>query len=132
MLQALLGARLLLPHAMCSALTRRSLAARGQQQHQQHQRRLHSAAATAGGAEGAAPAAAAAAPAVTRVPTSASATSATPPPMRTYFADWAEVILPDGHRFPMEKYKATRLKLEADRSLAGKMELLPSPVRERL
>ena len=54
-----------------------------------------------------------------------------PPPLRTYYADWAEVILPDGHRFPMEKYSATRLVLEADPSLRGKMELLPSPVRAR-
>lgn len=52
-----------------------------------------------------------------------------PPPLRTYYADWAEVILPDKHRFPMEKYRATRLALEADRSLAGKLELVPSPVR---
>ena len=26
---------------------------------------------------------------------------ARPPPLRTYYADWAEVMLPDGHRFPM-------------------------------
>jgi hypothetical protein len=30
---------------------------------------------------------------------------ARPPPLRTYYADWAEVMLPDGHRFPMEKYQ---------------------------
>jgi hypothetical protein len=50
------------------------------------------------------------------------------PALRTYYADWAEVQLPDKHRFPMEKYKATRLALQGDLSLAGKMEFLPSPV----
>ena len=52
-----------------------------------------------------------------------------PPPLRTYYADWAEVILPEGHRFPMEKYQATRLMLEQDKSLSDIMELVPSPVR---
>ena len=54
---------------------------------------------------------------------------ARPPPLRTYYADWAEVILPEGHRFPMEKYQATRLMLEQDKSLSDIMELVPSPVR---
>ena len=53
---------------------------------------------------------------------------ARPPPLRTYYADWAEVMLPDGHRFPMEKYQATRLVLEEDKSLTDIMELVPSPV----
>ena len=60
--------------------------------------------------------------------TAARALASTAPPLRTYHADWAEVILPDGHRFPMEKYRATRLALEADGSLRGKMEILPSPL----
>jgi hypothetical protein len=53
---------------------------------------------------------------------------ARPPPLRTYYADWAEVMLPDGHRFPMEKYQATRMVLEEDKSLTDIMELVPSPV----
>ena len=60
--------------------------------------------------------------------TAARALASTAPPLRTYHADWAEVILPDGHRFPMEKYRATRLALEADGSLRGKMEIFPSPL----
>ena len=52
---------------------------------------------------------------------------ARPPPLRTYYADWAEVMLPDGHRFPMEKYQATRMVLEEDKSLTDIMELVPSP-----
>ena len=57
---------------------------------------------------------------------------ARPPPLRTYYADWAEVILPEGHRFPMEKYQATRLVLEQDKSLSDIMELVPSPVRRHV
>ena len=56
---------------------------------------------------------------------SSSASSVTP--LRVYHADWAEVKLPEGHRFPMDKYKATRLALESDASLAGKMEIFASP-----
>ena len=49
------------------------------------------------------------------------------PPLRLYFSDWAEVRLPDKHRFPMDKYRATRLALEADMSLRGRVEILRSP-----
>ena len=56
---------------------------------------------------------------------SSSASSVTP--LRVYHADWVEVKLPEGHRFPMDKYKATRLALESDASLAGKMEIFASP-----
>ena len=48
-------------------------------------------------------------------------------PVVCYYADWAEVPLPPGHRFPMHKYLTTRLKLEGDPSLAGRLDLRPSP-----
>ena len=49
------------------------------------------------------------------------------PPLRCYYSDWAVVTLPDKHRFPMDKYRATRLVLENDQSLAGRVEFLRSP-----
>ena len=49
------------------------------------------------------------------------------PPLRLYFSDWAKVNLPDKHRFPMDKYRATRLALEADMSLRGRVEMVRSP-----
>ena len=54
-------------------------------------------------------------------------TRATPPPLTVYYADWARVILPDGHRFPMDKYAETRRTLSEDASLRGKIDLKPSP-----
>ena len=51
--------------------------------------------------------------------------------MVTLYADWAEVPLPPGHRFPMHKYRETRLILEGDASLAGRIELRPSPLVSR-
>lgn len=50
-----------------------------------------------------------------------------PPPLTVYYADWARVILPDGHRFPMDKYAETRRALREDASLRGKIDLKPSP-----
>jgi len=55
------------------------------------------------------------------------ATRAIPPPLTVYYADWARVILPDGHRFPMDKYAETRRALSEDASLRGKIHLKPSP-----
>jgi acetoin utilization deacetylase AcuC-like enzyme len=49
------------------------------------------------------------------------------PPLRLYYSDWAKVNLPDKHRFPMDKYRATRLLLEADLSLRGRVEMVRSP-----
>jgi acetoin utilization deacetylase AcuC-like enzyme len=56
--------------------------------------------------------------------------AATPPltPVVCFYADWAEVPLPPGHRFPMHKYLTTRLKLEDDPLLAGRLDLRPSPL----
>ncbi len=51
-----------------------------------------------------------------------------PPPVTCFYADWAEVPLPEGHRFPMHKYRAVRLLLEGDASLAGRLSLQPSPL----
>ncbi|KAK3277213.1 hypothetical protein CYMTET_14771 [Cymbomonas tetramitiformis] len=50
------------------------------------------------------------------------------PPMPIFYADWAEVILPNGHRFPMDKYRATRELLQDDRSLTGMVEFIRSPL----
>jgi hypothetical protein len=33
-------------------------------------------------------------------------------PVPIFYADWAEVVLPEGHRFPMDKYRACRKALE--------------------
>ena len=49
------------------------------------------------------------------------------PPLRLYYSDWAKVNLHDKHRFPMDKYRATRLLLEADLSLRGRVEMVRSP-----
>lgn len=57
----------------------------------------------------------------------ASAT-ATSRPVLCYFADWAEVPLPPGHRFPMDKYRAVRQLLEEDSALVGQLRLEPSPL----
>ena len=59
--------------------------------------------------------------------TESSTVPAPAPPLRLYFSDWAKVNLPDKHRFPMDKYRATRLALEADMSLRGRVEMVRSP-----
>lgn len=60
--------------------------------------------------------------------TSVSAFSATTPsPVVCFYADWAEVPLPAGHRFPMNKYRDVRKLLEDDASLVGRLELRRSP-----
>ena len=51
-----------------------------------------------------------------------------PPPVPCFWADWAEVPLPEGHRFPMDKYRTVRLQLESDPALAGRLELQRSPL----
>jgi acetoin utilization deacetylase AcuC-like enzyme len=65
------------------------------------------------------------------VSTAASAspsTRASPPrPLSVFFADWARVDLPDGHRFPMDKYARTREALRRDAALVNKITLLESP-----
>lgn len=48
--------------------------------------------------------------------------------MPIFYADWAEVILPNGHRFPMDKYRATRELLQGDSSLTGMVEFIRSPL----
>lgn len=48
--------------------------------------------------------------------------------MPCFWADWAEVPLPEGHRFPMDKYRTVRLQLEGDPSLEGRLQLLRSPL----
>jgi len=55
-------------------------------------------------------------------------TSTLPPPVPCFWADWAEVPLPEGHRFPMDKYRTVRLQLENDPSLTGRLQLVPSPL----
>jgi hypothetical protein len=40
------------------------------------------------------------------------ATTAPQPPVPLFYSDWAEVVLPGNHRFPMDKYRATRMSLE--------------------
>jgi acetoin utilization deacetylase AcuC-like enzyme len=49
-------------------------------------------------------------------------------PVPCFYADWAEVPLPEGHRFPMHKYRTTREQLEEDASLRGRLDLRPSPL----
>lgn len=45
---------------------------------------------------------------------------------RFFYTDHQEVILPAGHRFPMEKYRSLRLKLIEEKLLESS-QLLPSP-----
>lgn len=49
-------------------------------------------------------------------------------PLRLFYADWAKVPLPEGHRFPMEKYAACRALLEGDASLEARVALERSPL----
>lgn len=49
-----------------------------------------------------------------------------------YYADHWKVPLPDGHRFPMEKYAATHAALEADASLGQWHLLSPQQQQEQL
>lgn len=45
---------------------------------------------------------------------------------RFFYTDHQEVLLPEGHRFPMEKYRSLRLKLLED-EIMHPSQLLPSP-----
>lgn len=45
-----------------------------------------------------------------------------------FYSDHEEVQLPEGHRFPMDKYRKTRLMLESDASLSEIVTLRPSPL----
>lgn len=51
--------------------------------------------------------------------------------VKIFTSDWAHEKLPDGHRFPMTKYKLVRRELETDASLKGKIEILRSPLIAR-
>lgn len=51
----------------------------------------------------------------------------TPQRLHCWYADHQEVILPDGHRFPMDKYRATRLRLQAEAHMTQLAEFHPSP-----
>lgn len=57
----------------------------------------------------------------------ASAPVLMPGKLHCWYADHQEVILPDGHRFPMHKYRATRKLLQAESQMAGMAEFHPSP-----
>lgn len=50
-----------------------------------------------------------------------------PKPLTIYYADWAVVDLPPGHRFPMDKYAATREALAKDASLRGRINVVKAP-----
>eukprot|EP00850_Spirogloea_muscicola_P002086 SM000008S22175 [mRNA] locus=s8:259330:261466:+ [translate_table: standard] len=45
-----------------------------------------------------------------------------------FYADHFVVPLPEGHRFPMDKYRATRTMLENDASLHGSLIVRPAPL----
>ena len=57
----------------------------------------------------------------------AASSSAPSRPFTVYYADWARVDLPEGHRFPMDKYAYARAALDADAQLRGKILLRESP-----
>lgn len=57
----------------------------------------------------------------------ASALCLTPGKLHCWYADHQEVILPDGHRFPMHKYRATRELLQSESQMADIAEFYPSP-----
>ena len=54
--------------------------------------------------------------------------AAGPTPVVCFYADWVEVPLPPGHRFPMHKYAETRRVLTDDHSLRERLRLEPSPL----
>lgn len=50
--------------------------------------------------------------------------------MRFYFPDTPDLPLPDGHRFPAEKYRLVR-SIAQDERILGRAELVPSPLAAR-
>ncbi|CAI7780791.1 unnamed protein product, partial [Closterium sp. NIES-54] len=48
-----------------------------------------------------------------------------------FYADHHVVPLPDGHRFPMDKYRTTRLLLQSDASLDRILAVHPAPLVSR-
>ncbi|KAL3694222.1 hypothetical protein R1sor_007873 [Riccia sorocarpa] len=48
-----------------------------------------------------------------------------------FYSDHHVVPLPEGHRFPMDKYKATRKLLEEDAALKGILATYPAPYASR-
>ncbi|MCB1511310.1 MAG: histone deacetylase [Hyphomicrobiaceae bacterium] len=50
--------------------------------------------------------------------------------MRFYYPDTPDLPLPDGHRFPAEKYRLVRTFVQQERVL-GRADLIPSPLAER-
>jgi acetoin utilization deacetylase AcuC-like enzyme len=53
------------------------------------------------------------------------------PPVPLFYSDWAEVVLPGNHRFPMDKYRATRRLIEV-RSGHDTQTLRPSNQHQHL
>jgi predicted metal-dependent hydrolase len=50
-----------------------------------------------------------------------------PGKLHCWYADHQEVILPDGHRFPMDKYRATRQLLQSEAQTRAISAFYPSP-----
>eukprot|EP00892_Ulva_mutabilis_P010503 jgi/Ulvmu1/7825/UM004_0054.1 len=50
-----------------------------------------------------------------------------PGKLHCWYADHQEVVLPEGHRFPMHKYRATRQLLQKEAQMSGMAEFHPSP-----
>lgn len=48
----------------------------------------------------------------------------------TYYSSHYKVPLPDGHRFPMDKYGRVVEQLRGDASLHNKIDLRPAPLAE--
>ena len=53
------------------------------------------------------------------------------PPVKIFTSDWAHERLPEGHRFPMDKYRLVREDLEEDRSLRNKISIERARLIER-
>ena len=50
------------------------------------------------------------------------------PSLKIFQSDWAHESLPEGHKFPMQKYRLVRQELEGDLSLRGRIQIRKAPL----
>ena len=64
----------------------------------------------------------------TRTAAAAAAGPEPGPSLKIFQSDWAHESLPEGHRFPMQKYRLVRQELEGDLSLRGRIQIRKAPL----
>merc|ERR1711897_61540 len=60
--------------------------------------------------------------------TAAAAAAGPAPSLKIFQSDWAHESLPEGHKFPMQKYRLVRQELEGDLSLRGRIQIRKAPL----